>query len=535
MKQNKKMEIGRNPYINFNQNNIYNNCCRSINKCDTGNSCNYLNCNLCVPNGVREKCGVFGVLAHNKYQQVSQMIYHGLMALQHRGQEAAGLSIVNGSKQLFTYKDKGLVFQALTPEILKQYWGNVSIGHVRYGTAGSTSVANAQPYQFNSTHNSFSICFNGNIANYEYLKEEQIKKGRIFTTNSDTEVIANIIASNYNETHDWVESLKVLTDKLDGSYSLLVLTPNGDLYAIRDPAGIKPLCLGNTEFNCQHDLIASESCAIDINVGKFIRDIKPGEILRLSINEEPKTECVIKGKRIAHCMFEYVYFARPDSILDGISVAKARRRMGQNLAKSHPVDSDNAVVVPVPDSGRSGSIGFAEESGIPYGEGLMKNRYVWRTFIMPGQARRISMVREKLNPVKSVIKDKEVVLIDDSIVRGTTTQFIVKLLKEAGAAKVHVRITCPEIKEPCYMGVDFPTKDELIVGKEELLSHTDYVERICKHIGADSLGYQTIDGLVDAIKLPKENLCLACLNGDYPLKNDPRRLDLAKIFTKDRV
>ncbi|MBD3353245.1 MAG: amidophosphoribosyltransferase [Candidatus Lokiarchaeota archaeon] len=482
----------------------------------------------------RERCGVFGILAHDVRQQVSQLVYHGLMALQHRGQEAAGLSIVNGKRKIFTHKGHGLVFQVLTPEVIRQYWGNVSIGHVRYGTAGSSSIKNAQPHYFTSTNLSFSLAFNGNIANYCDLKEQLISRGRVFTTNSDTEVIANILASLYLEQHDWTYALRKITEYLDGSYSLILLTKNSEIYALRDPLGIKPLCYGKLNDHCDYDIFASESCAIDSIGGKFVDDLKPGEIIKTSINEQLHSEYIVPSQKRALCMFEFVYFARPDSIIDGVSVAQARTRLGKNLAKSCPVDSSNAVVVPVPDSGRSGSIGFAEESGIPYKEGLMKNRYVWRTFIMPGQQRRNTMVRQKLNPIKSAINGKEVVLIDDSIVRGTTTRFIVKLLKEAGATKVHVRITCPEVREPCFMGVDFPTKNELIVGKEELLNNDNYIETVREHIGADSLGYQTIDGLVQAIGLPRNELCLACLNGDYPLKEDPRCLNLSETFSTNR-
>lgn len=484
--------------------------------------------------GPKESCGVFGVLAHDEEQQVSEITYHGLMALQHRGQEAAGLSVVNGTRKIHTFKDQGLVFQVLTPEVLKKYGGNVSIGHVRYGTAGSASVKNAQPYQFDSTYCSFSLVFNGNICNYDHLKEGLIKKGRIFTTDSDTEVLANLLAIHYNETKYWVESLRRMSQQLDGSYSIILMVEEGELYAFRDPTGFKPLVIGELEGNCKYDLIASESCAFDCIGGKLIRDVLPGEIVHFKAHQPFKSEAIVPGTRIAHCFFEYVYFARPDSIIDGVPVEDVRKRLGINLAKDHPVKSDNAIIVPVPDSGRSGSIGFAEASGVPYEEGLMKNRYVWRTFIMPGKEKRMNMVREKLNPIKSVISNKEVVLIDDSIVRGTTTQRIVKLLKDAGAAKVHLRITCPPVIEPCYMGIDFPTKSELIAGREDILHHNNYVDCICKELCADSLGYQTIESLVKAIGIPKEQLCLACINGDYPLKTDPRKSNLTETFSKDR-
>ncbi|MHA1819211.1 MAG: amidophosphoribosyltransferase [Promethearchaeota archaeon] len=484
---------------------------------------------------LREKCGVFGILSHDPSQQVSKYTYYGLMALQHRGQEAAGISIVNGNGVIHTYKNLGLVAQVLTPEVLKKLWGNVAIGHVRYGTAGSGSVKNAQPYQFESTHTSFALVFNGNIANYEILKRDLEKKGRVFTTNSDTEVIANILGSLMMATDDWIEALKMLTKFLDGSYSLILMTNEGELFGLRDPLGFKPLCFGVLEENgIRYDIIASESCAIDSIGGTFIDDVKPGEVIKLTIYNESVRKQLIKSKRKALCMFEFVYFARPDSVIDGISVEVARRNMGINLAKSFPVESDNAVVVPVPDSGRSASLGYALESGIPYVEGLMKNRYVWRTFITPGQNRRASMVRQKLNPIKSMIKDKDVILIDDSIVRGTTTAFIVKLLKQAGAKKVHLRVACPQVVEPCYMGVDFPTKNELIAGRGQTDDPKNYMENIRKKIGADSLAYQTIEGLIDAIGLPKESLCLACLNGEYPLKNDPRKNSLSKTFTQGR-
>jgi amidophosphoribosyltransferase len=486
-------------------------------------------------NKPRESCGVFGILAKDPSQQVSQMTYHGLMALQHRGQEAAGISVVNGSKKIFTYKNLGLVSEVLTPDILKKYWGNVSIGHVRYGTAGSSSVNNAQPYHFESTYASFSLVFNGNIANYDELKTKMMQKGRVFTTNSDTEVIANLIAATLLGTNDMVEALQILPKFLDGSYALIILTQDGDLYAIRDPTGFKPLSYGVADIGCKYEILASETCAFDALGARFVRDIKPGEIVHCSIDNELHTECIIESDVRAICMFEYVYFARPDSVIDGVSVEIARNEMGRNLAKSHPVNSRNAVVVPVPDSGRSASIGFAEESGIPYGEGLMKNRYVWRTFIMPGQDRRMNMVRQKLNPVKPIIAGKEVVLIDDSIVRGTTTAFIVKLLKQAGASKVHVRIACPPVIEPCYMGVDFPTKLELIAGKEQMEDPLNFLETIRKQIGADTLGYNSIEGLVKSLGIPKDQLCMACINGVYPLKNDPRKLNIQEVFTKKRT
>ncbi|TFG20932.1 MAG: amidophosphoribosyltransferase [Promethearchaeota archaeon] len=487
---------------------------------------------------LKDKCGVFGVLAHDTSRQVSKLTYMGLLALQHRGQEAAGLSVVNGTNTIYTYKDLGLVSEVLTPKILSSYWGNVSIGHVRYGTAGTESADNAQPYFFKSNHTSFSLAFNGNIVNYELLKKEFMKKGRIFTSDADTEIIAQIIASELVETNNFVEAIKNTSKYLDGAYSLIILTNTGELYGVRDPTGFKPLCYGQfeDEDGCTFDVIASETCALDILGAKHIGDVKAGEIIHTALGEKIRVIGKIPNEkyRKAICMFEYVYFARPDSYLDGVSVETARHKLGMNLARSNPVDSDNAVIVPVPDSGRSASLGFSQVSGIQYVEGLMKNRYVNRTFIQPGQEKRLSLVRQKLNPVKSSISGKEVILIDDSIVRGTTTAFIVKMLKQAGAKKVHVRISCPPVIEPCYMGIDFPTKGELIAGKEQLRNPEGYVERIREKIGADSLGYQTIDGLVKSIGLGKDKICMACLNGDYPVKSDLDKLALDTTFNKLR-
>jgi len=485
---------------------------------------------------LKDKCGVFGILSKDPSYQVSQITYNGLMALQHRGQEAAGLSVVNGKGGIYTYKDLGLVTQVLSPKILASYWGNVSIGHVRYGTAGSSSVDNAQPYHFITNHTTFSLAYNGNIINYQLLKKELTKKGRIFTSNADTEVIAQLLASELQETKDIAECFKNVAPKLDGAYSLIILTKKGELYGIRDPTGFKPLCYGELHDSSSHDVIASETCALDTIGATHLGDVKPGEILYA--NKHDKI-CIIdkipnENYRKALCMFEFVYFARPDSYLDGVSVETARHKLGMNLARTHPVDSENVVIVPVPDSGRSASLGFSQVSGIPYVEGLMKNRYVWRTFIQPGQDKRNDMIRQKLNPVKSSISGKEVILIDDSIVRGTTTAFIVNLLKQAGVKKVHVRISCPPVIEPCYMGIDFPTKGELIAGKWQLRDPENYIEEIRQFIGADTLGYQSIEGLIKSIGLGKEQLCMACLNGDYPVKSDLDKLALETTFSKER-
>ncbi len=485
---------------------------------------------------LKDKCGIFGVLAHDSSKQVSQLTYNGLMSLQHRGQEAAGIAVVNGTNTIYVYKDLGLVSQVLSPKVLSSYWGNVSIGHVRYGTAGGGTADNAQPYHFKTNHTSFALAFNGNIVNYELLKKELMKKGRIFTSDADTEVIAQLIASELLETKNFIQAIKNTANYLDGAYSLIILTNSGELYGVRDPTGFKPLCFGQftDESGCLHDVMASETCALDSLGAKYLGDVEPGEIAYAKQGEKIRIIDKIASEkyRKAICMFEFVYFARPDSYLDGVSVETARHKLGMNLAKSHPVNSDNVVIVPVPDSGRSASLGFSQVSNIPYVEGLMKNRYVWRTFIMPGQDKRAEKVRQKLNPVRSSIEGKEVILIDDSIVRGTTTAFIVKLLKQAGALKVHVRSSCPPVIEPCYMGIDFPTKGELIAGKWQIRDPENYIEKIREEIGADSIGYQTLEGLKKAIG--KESICMACLNGDYPVKSDLNKLSLDSTFDKSR-
>lgn len=484
----------------------------------------------------RDHCGVFGISAADHGIQISQYIYWGLISLQHRGQEAAGLSVVNGSRKIWTYKDNGLVNQVLTPEILQKSWGNVGIGHVRYGTAGSSSVLNAQPYNFENNQMQFAMSFNGNIANYPALRKEMERKGRIFLTNCDTEVIANLIASTSIDTDNWIQILKSITKRLDGSYSLLILTPEGDIYALRDPVGFKPLVYGTLPGDQPIHAVSSETCAIDALNGKVINDVQPGEIIRLTPDGHVKSEGFTSQEngRRALCMFEFVYFAQPNSVIDKIPVYNVREKLGRNLADCAPASMRDAVVVPVPDSGRCAAMGYSKESGLPFNEGLIKNRYVWRTFITPGKQMRTTLARQKLNPVSAIVKNKNVVLIDDSIVRGTTMKQIVRLLKIAGASSVHVRISCPPVRFPCFMGIDFPTSEELIAGSTGPKQIDDYVESIRKTIEADSLGYQTIEGLVDAIGLPSNKICLACLNGEYPLRCNPLENGSCAAFSSGR-
>ncbi|MFX0002654.1 MAG: amidophosphoribosyltransferase [Promethearchaeota archaeon] len=493
----------------------------------------------------RENCAIFGVTCDDLGYSVSRLLYQGLIALQHRGQESTGISILKTGGKIFTYKKSGLVSKVLEDKIISQYWGNVGIGHNRYATTGAVGYKSTdymQPFHFKNNEIEFSMAFNGTIANFDEIKQKMDQMGRVFVTDTDTEVMGQLIGSIALGTEDWPEILKLTSRLLDGSYSLILMTSGGDIYAIRDPLGFKPLCIGELKSEQRNIyLVASESCAIDIVGGKLLRDVKPGEIVHLSHQKDIHSEMIIKSNRTAICQFEYVYFARPDSIIDGVSVAEARLRLGMNLAKNDPILNnteirENAIVVPVPDSGRSVAVGYAKESKLPYVEGLMKNRYVHRTFIMPGQVKRKIAVKEKLNPIKSVVKDKDVILLDDSIVRGTTTQQIVSLLREKGEAKrVHLRVSCPPIISPCYMGIDFPTKDELIAGRSQNLYNEKYLDEIQKKIGPDTLLYQTIEDLMDAIGKNKNELCLACLTGNYPLKSVQKLAELEKSIVKSRT
>jgi amidophosphoribosyltransferase len=493
---------------------------------------------------LKEHCAIFGVISDDLGFSVSKLLYQGLIALQHRGQESTGISILKTGGKIRTYKKSGLVSQVLNDKILSQYWGNLGIGHNRYATTGATGYKSTdymQPFHFKNNDIEFSMAFNGTIANFDDVKKKMDDMGRVFITETDTEVIAQLIGSIAQGTEDWPEVLTLASRLLDGSYSLILMTNEGDIYAIRDPLGFKPLCIGELK-NSKRNIyfVASESCAIDVVGGSLIRDVQPGEIVHLSHQKDIHSENVIKSNRTALCQFEFVYFARPDSVIDGVSVAEARLKLGEYLAMNDPIlknpeIKENAVVVPVPDSGRSVAVGYAKESGLPYLEGLMKNRYVHRTFIMPGQAKRKIAVREKLNPIKDVVNGKDIILLDDSIVRGTTTQQIVSLLKEKGGAKrVHLRISCPPIISPCYMGIDFPTKAELIAGRLQKIYGEDYVEEIRKEIGADTLLYQTIDDLTKAIGKTKSELCLACLTGDYQIKSVKKLAELEESIVKSR-
>ncbi|HIQ38710.1 MAG TPA: amidophosphoribosyltransferase [Methanothermococcus okinawensis] len=444
-------------------------------------------------------CGIFGAYSFSG-EDIVKKIYYGLYALQHRGQEGAGIAVSNG-KSIYSYKGLGLVSEVFSKEVINSLRGQVGIGHVRYSTTGGTFVENCQPFIVNSTLGNLAIAHNGDILNSHILREELEKHGHIFTSSTDSEVIAHLLVKELLRTGDIIRSIEEVSKKIVGAYSLVILY-NNSLIAVRDPYGFKPLCIGRDERDNYY--ISSESCGLDVINGEFIRDISPGEVVIINRNGI-ETYRIGEDPGGSTCMFEYVYFARPDSIIDGISVYNVRRRLGKILAKEEPCEGD--IVSPVPDSGVTSAIGYSEELGIPYYEALIKNRYVGRTFILPSQEERDLAVRLKLNPVKSIIEGKRVILIDDSIVRGTTSKRIVNIVRKAGAKEVHLRVGSPRIISPCYYGIDMPTKEELIASSKSL-------EEIRRYINVDSLGYLSVQGLIKGIG--REDLCLACVTGEYP-------------------
>jgi amidophosphoribosyltransferase len=452
---------------------------------------------------VKDKCGVVGVRfdAEKNRDAAALYIYYALQALQHRGQESSGISVTNGNCVL-SDKGMGLVTDYFNRERLQKLAGYAGIGHVRYSTTGSSRIENSQPFTVTYKNGTIAIAHNGNLVNYRELKKELEAQGRVFTSDSDTEVIAQMLARELIR-NDIEEAVKETMKKLVGSYSLVILI--GDkVIGVRDPLGFKPLCIGRVENGF---VLASESVAIDTLNGELVRDVAPGEIV--IIGERIESHKMFRCRNHAHCMFEYVYFARPDSIIDGKLVYKVRHNIGETLAEECPTDAD--IVSPVPDSGITSAIGYSNGSKTPYAEALIKNRYVNRTFIMPAQELRETAVRLKLNTVKSNIDGKSIILIDDSIVRGTTSRRIIDLLRRGGAKEIHARIGSPPIISPCYLGIDMATRDELIAAHKSVKG----VEFL---IGADSLYYISLEGLVKAIGIPREDLCTGCLTGVYPIE-----------------
>ena len=462
---------------------------------------------------VRDSCGVFGVFSPHKDYRAAYAAYNGLVSLQHRGQDCCGICVQTGEKKgmLGISKGLGLVSEVFTREQLDRMHGTSAIGHVRYPTTGSGDLRNAQPVFLSLTRGDFAFAFNGNIANFPELRKKLMSKGLTFMSNSEMELIGTLYSIALNKKDDIYEASREVMEQLDGSYSILFIDADGTLYAVRDPQGFKPLVVGTDEKG--NVFFASESCALEAMGVKEFRDVKPGEVLKASKEKGLHGRQVIAPKHVSHCMFEFLYFARADSVIEGRLNNRVRMRLGEALARMHPVKAD--YVVPVPDSARSYAIGYSRASGIPYEEGLMKNRYIFRTFIMPEQEMRERAVRSKLNPVKEIVKGKRIVLLDDSIVRGTTLKAIVEMLRDAGAKEVHVRIGCPPVIAPCYMGMDFPTYRELTAANHS-------VEEIRKMVGADTLGYTDLKALDEAIGLPGK-LCMACLTDKYPLKKQPKK------------
>ncbi|WP_123053030.1 amidophosphoribosyltransferase [Clostridium sp. JN-1] len=463
--------------------------------------------NVNLPLGVEEfeedkfkdECGVFGIFSTEEDIDAASTVYYGLYALQHRGQESAGIVTSDGN-ELNVYKNMGLVSDVFNEQIIRSLKGKSAIGHVRYSTTGASSINNAQPLLVKYKLGSIAIAHNGNLVNADVVRELLEEGGCVFQTSIDSEVILNLIARGAKKgieraVVDAIQAVK-------GSYAIVLLTQD-KLIGVRDPNGIRPLCIGKINNNY---ILSSESCALDSVGAEFIRDVEPGEVVIISkdgiksINFAEKTKCET-------CSFEYIYFARPDSTIDGINVYESRIRAGKKLFEECPVDAD--IVIGVPDSGIPAAVGYAEASGIPYGIGLIKNKYVGRTFISPTQEMRERAVSIKLNPLKVNIEGKRVVIVDDSIVRGTTSRKLVEILRNAGAKEVHFRISSPIVKYPCYFGIDTPYRSGLIGANAS-------VEEINEQIGADSLGYISIEGLLETLNADK-GFCIGCFNGVYPV------------------
>lgn len=449
-----------------------------------------------------DECGVIGIFAPN--EDVARMAFFGLFALQHRGQEAAGIAVSNG-QTMSLYKNVGMVSQVFRPSTLDELTGHFAIGHTRYSTTGSSSARNAQPFMIETVHGPLALAHNGNLVNSADLREELLTLGVGMTSTSDSEVMTMMLARNGGET--WVERLRTAMGRWQGAYSLVVLTRDC-VFAVRDPWGFRPLSVGLLPGGGY--AAASETGALRTLGCRAIREVKPGEIVTLSDKALVVTQAVKPAQPLARCIFEMIYFSRPDAVWDGKSVHQVRQALGRGLAREHPVEAD--VVIPVPDSSIPAAIGYAAGSGIPYNDGFIKNRYVGRTFIEPTDSLRKRGVGMKFNVINENVLGKRVVMIDDSIVRGNTTGPLIKLLKDAGAEEVHVRITCPPITNPCFMGVDMGTR-------ENLIAHQRTVEEICRYVKADSLAYLSLNGMMEAVGRT-DGYCRACFTGDYPLPVD---------------
>lgn len=452
----------------------------------------------------KEECGIFGI--YGPGLDVSRLTYYGLYALQHRGQESAGIAVTDGHG-IRLHKNMGLVPEVFSEDVLERLTGRMAVGHVRYSTTGSSLAVNAQPLVGYYAKGMIALAHNGNLTNIAELRSSLAANGSVFQTTNDSEVIVNLIA-RYNQSEIEDAILKCMLD-IKGAYSLVVMTED-KLVGVRDPFGVRPLCIGKMGGAY---ILASESCALDTIGAELIRDVEPGEIVTIDENGITSVK-KMAAKRQATCIFEFIYFARPDSVIDNFQVNQIRREMGRQLAREYPVDVD--LVISVPDSGTAAARGYAEESGIPFEEGLMKNRYIGRTFIQPNQEMRALAVRLKLNPIRNVLRGKRVLMIDDSIVRGTTSGKMVAMVREAGAKEVHMCVSSPPILYPCYYGIDTSVRKELIAAQMS-------VEEIRKFIGADGLHYLSQDGLLKVFgkDCTQTTFCTACFDGDYPIEIPP--------------
>jgi amidophosphoribosyltransferase len=455
-----------------------------------------------MQNYPKHYCGVFGVFGH---PNAAELTYYGLYALQHRGQESAGI-VTSDGKQFHTHRGMGLVSQIFKGDILLQLAGNMAIGHTRYSTTGSSHLRNAQPLTVDCARGQIAIAHNGNLTNAAELRDQLEARGSIFQTTVDSEIILHLMAQPGENGHG--NSLIEAIRRIEGAYSLAIMTET-ELIGVRDPFGFRPLCLGRIG---DAWVLASETCALDLIHAKFVRDVEPGEIIVINQNGLTSVQAFPEHERRAFCIFEYVYFARPDSTIANRNVYKVRVEMGRQLAREFPISAD--LVIPVPDSGNCAALGYSLESSIPYEMAFVRNHYVGRSFLQPSQLIRDFDVRVKLNLITELVKGKRVIVVDDSIVRGTTCKARVNNLKEAGAKEVHVLVSCPPHMHPCVYGIDFPDRTKLMAANHSL-------EEIRKYLNADSLHYLSQEGLIKATGLPASSFCMACYDGNYPVRFDP--------------
>lgn len=467
-----------------------------------------------------EACGVFGIYAPE--EDVAKLTYFGLYALQHRGQESAGIATFEGEK-VHLYKEMGLVSQVFSETILSELKGSIGVGHTRYSTTGSSRVVNAQPAVIETRLGSLALAHNGNLVNTANLRSKLEQRNCNFLTTTDSEMIALAIASEVDRGKDWLEAAISAFHWCQGAFSLVVGTPVG-VMGVRDPNGIRPLVLGTLGNNPQRYVLASETCGLDIIGAEYVRDVEPGELVWITDAGVASFHWTQKPERKL-CIFEMIYFARPDSIMEGESLYSYRMRIGRQLAKESPADVD--LIIGVPDSGIPAAIGFSQESGITYAEGLIKNRYVGRTFIQPTQKMRESGIKMKLNPLKDVLNGKRVIVVDDSIVRGTTSRKLVQAIRDAGATEVHMRVSSPPVTHPCFYGIDTDNQDQLIAA-------TKSVEDIAQQIGVDSLAYLSWEGMLKSTGEDPNSFCSACFTGDYPVPV-PELLKRSKLMLEKAI